>query len=266
MDREAESGDVTLDLSEVSWIPCIYSAPLATAVQRLRNQGVTVDIVSPLDNGVSTYLSTIGFPEGMKEPQSQWKDTYLPLIRLNTPGEESAIDAAGNTLRDLISKLVNSSGDVRVDGIYLPIGELLDNVDQHSRCQHGMATVQYYPKKQRLDLCIVDDGITIPGNFEQYGHEFDTDGEAVRQALTEGLSTKAEMDAQGRRRGTGLRTTAKVICDGLDGELLLSSRQATIHRDTTIDTVQNCSWDGTVIFGSLNVPKDDFNPYRYVAT
>lgn len=203
---------------------------------------------------------------GKEEPK--WsKKTYLPLIRLNTPGEKTASEIAGSTIRNLLNKLVSQAGDVRVDGVYLPIGELLANVEDHSRCQHGFATVQYYPKKERLDMCIVDDGITIPGNYEAYNFEFDTDEEAVRKALTHGLSTKAEMDASGRRRGTGLRTVAKVICEGLDGELLVSSRHGTVQQeDNVVKSVSGCNWDGTVIFGSLNVPPSDFEISKYIVS
>jgi hypothetical protein len=147
----------------------------------------------------------------------------------------------------------------------LPIGELLDNVDQHSRCDYGFATVQYYPKKDRLDFCIVDDGITIPGNYEEYEIDFETDLGAVKQALTKGLSTKTEDDPMGRSRGTGLRTTANIICDGLSGELLVSSRRGTIHKRDGINEIDHCYWDGTVIFGRLNVPKSNFDYTQYIA-
>jgi anti-sigma regulatory factor (Ser/Thr protein kinase) len=189
------SSSIELDMSGVEWVSSIYSTPLATEICRLRDNGVDINITEPADKGVRTYLDTIGFPEGME--RATWSDkTYLPLIQLNRDGA-SAIDAAGDTLRKLIKRLVSGVDDVSVSGIYCPIGELLDNIEDHSQCDHGFATVQYYSTKQRLDLCIVDDGITIPGNFEQHGIDIQSDSQAVRRALTEGLSTKKERDAQG---------------------------------------------------------------------
>lgn len=255
--------EIRLDLSDVSWVSSVYSAPLATAIQGIRTSGVSIEITPPSSSKVASYLQTIGFPEGMKEP-IKGNVTYLPLLRLNTPGEKSALDTANNTLRNLIQKLIGDSIDINIDGISYPIGELLDNVDQHSQCDHGFAMVQYYRKKKRLELCIVDDGISIPGNFEHHGIEFESDTEAVRRAVTEGLSTKAEQDAKGRQRGTGFRTTSKIICRGLKGEFLVSSREGAIQRQTELTEVSRCSWDGTVIFGSLNVPRSDFDLYKYI--
>jgi anti-sigma regulatory factor (Ser/Thr protein kinase) len=251
-------------MSNVEWISSIYSAPLATEICRLRNEGVNINIKMPTDNDVRTYLDTIGFPEGMEKPT--WPNkTYLPLIQLNRDGR-SAIDAAGDTLRKLIKKLVSGVDDVSVSGIYCPIGELLDNIEDHSQCDHGFATVQYYSKKQRLDICIVDDGISIPGSFEQHNIDIQSDTQAVRRALTEGLSTKQERDARGRQRGTGLRTTSNIICEGLDGELIISSRSGTVIMESGTSSTDQFHWDGTVIFASLNVPRRDFNYLNYVAT
>ena len=260
----AKNRNIQLDMSDVEWISSIYSTPLATAICRIRDRGTRVRIRKPSDDGVRMYLDTIDFPEGTEKPS--WPNkTYLPLIQLNRDGR-SAIDAAGSTLRKLIKKLVSGVDDVSVSGIYLPIGELLDNIEDHSQCDHGFATVQYYSRKQRLDICIVDDGISIPGNFEQYGHDFQSDSQAVRKALVEGLSTKPERDAKGRNRGTGLRTTSNIICDGLNGEIILSSRGGTVYRGDSLNSTDEFQWDGTVIFGSLNVPRGDFNYLDYVAT
>ena len=266
LEAAAEAGETALrlDFGDINWIDLVYATPLATAIQRLSAAGVEVDIRYPNDSGVANYVRTIEFPGGVTEPTHANK-TYLPLIRLNTADDPSAVDVAGSTIRRLIKGLLGASGRV-INGIYLPIGEVLDNVDQHSRCDHGFASVQHFPNGNRIDLCIVDDGITIPGNYEHHGIDFDSDADAVRRALTEGLSTKIERDARGRRRGTGLRTTAKTICEGLNGKLLLASRNGTILQDDSITVVDDLYWDGTVIFARLNVPSEEFEYTKYIVS
>lgn len=255
---------VLLDFGDIPWVDPIYATPLATAVQRLRSDGIRVDVDPPRDPNVANYVRTIGFPDGFTEPSRTGK-TYLPLVRLDDRGNASTVDVAGSTIRTLVKQLLDASGSV-INGVYLPIGEILDNVEQHSNCSHGFASVQYYPNDDRIDLCIVDDGISIPGNFERHGIEFESDGDAVRQAIEWGRSTKAERDAKGRRRGTGFRTVIKIVCDGLDGQVLVSSRAGSLYRNRTMARLDGLFWDGTVIFARLRVPSREFDYTEYIVT
>lgn len=78
-------------------------------------------------------------------------------------------------------------------------------------------------------------------------------------ALEEGVSTKS------KDRGYGLRTTADLVCNGLGGDVLLSSRSGLVWKNQSNRWTDNSkNWDGTTFIARLYPPPDDFDIYRYV--
>lgn len=139
-----------------------------------------------------------------------------------------------------------------------PVSEIIDNVSEHSNCDVGFVMVQNYPNKECIDLCISDNGISIPGNYEDYGIDFTADADAVQKAL-QGLSTKGE------GRGYGLRTTSNLVCEGLGGFVLLSSREGTVYRQQDrVSTFSSDLWDGTTFIARLYPPSAGFDLYEYL--
>lgn len=252
---------IKIDLSKVSWVTAAYSTPLATAIRRWRSEGVEIRTISPSDDDTANYLDTIGFPEGQTDPDFN-DNSYLPLIKIDGT-QACPINAAGEVIQRLVSKLL-SDDDIRTNGVALPLTELLDNVSEHSKCEHGLVTLQYYKQKQKLDMCVVDDGISIPGSYDEHKIKYDDDADAVCKALEEGKSTKREFGSESRKRGTGLRTVSNIVCDGLDGKLLVVSGKGGVYKQDKITEICDLIWRGTTIFASMNVPKNDFNFTSYI--
>jgi len=112
------------------------------------------------------------------------------------------------------------------NAIFYLLGELADNIDQHSNFSHVSIIAHYNKNKKEINICIFDDGITIPGAFEARSIFIKNDSDALKQAL-EGKSTKKE-----EGRGTGLRTSKKLVEEGLRGDFFTISRKGFIHKDT----------------------------------
>ena len=109
----------------------------------------------------------------------------------------------------------------------LLVYEMLSNIYDHSEFNRAFVLCQQYPrsKNKTTDICIIDDGISIHGNFEKEGFEFGNDAEAILKGIN-GLSTKRE---EGKYRGTGLNTATQISTLAYDEEILLASRKGACH-------------------------------------
>jgi len=140
--------------------------------------------------------------------------------------------------------------------IFYLLGELADNIDQHSNFSCASIMADYDKNKKEINICIFDDGITIPGAFEAKSILTKDDIDAIKQAL-EGKSTKKE-----EGRGTGLRSSKNLVEKGLNGDFYIISRKGFVHENTSkiIDRKLN----GTLIYIKFKDPQEDLNIYSYI--
>lgn len=259
--RIANSSDSELkvDLSDAEWFVPAFLAPMSVVSQRVLHLSKQ-SILLPGHSGIQAYLDQIGFPLGAVSPTDQY-DNHLPLCQLNTDSEEKAIEIVGNKMSDLISEHIGQEYDVSTTAVQYPMSELIDNVDQHSQCSSGALLIQHYPSKSELDICVADDGITIPGSYENSDIGFEDDEAALMKAVS-GTSTKPN---SGNQRGFGIPSTVEMVCEGLNGEVLLASRGAAIHRrgDEPFSRIEGVQWPGTVFVARMEPPDRSFPWHRY---
>lgn len=265
MVEAAESGhDIHLDLSNARWFTPTFLVPLCVVYNRLNNGSTNVRVTPPSQYDVQTYLGQISFPGGTVEPASTY-DNQIPLCLMNTDIDKGVIEVIGDEISKLLKKQfadVDPSGGI--EWIKFPISEMIDNVDYHSSCDYGAVLVQNYPSKEFLDICIADDGISIPGNFDRFAVEYDDAVDALIKAAKEGKSTRPDA---GHDRGYGLRATISLICDGLEGQIILSSKDATLSRESDSDLeelAQDRRWPGTMFAARLFPPDEDFHYLDYM--
>ena len=187
---------------------------------------------------VSNYISIIterSFLEG---------STYVPIT--NLPKSENQIKDVLNNLRTIYDNGEDYGGANCFN--YL-IGELIDNVYEHSEFSTACVMAQKYINKRFVEISILDDGISIPGCFEKHDADFSDDCIAIASALN-GKSTKDDA------RGFGLGSSVKLYVDGLDGELLLVSRNGALYKNRDTERGYNTGiayqLQGTLI--SIRVP------------
>lgn len=261
--RFSGTDKVVLDLSDADWFTPAFLGPISVIYKRLVDQGAEIDIHLPTHQGIRTYLEQIEFPNGSVDPV-ETHGNHLPLCHINTDANATTIEQIGNKMSDLLSRQFSGLSSDTITWIQYPISELIDNVDYHSRCDHGSLLVQNYPNKPYLDLCVADDGISIPGSYEEFGLEFSDDEDAIKKALIESISTKPD---SGYNRGYGLRTTSNMICDGLHGDVILSSGNATLCRhggESPLSILSSFEWPGTVFIARLSAPTEEFDWTQYI--
>ncbi len=137
--------------------------------------------------------------------------SYIPYSRINGSNADSIASK-------ITSMIGNKLTDESLAVLMYSIDELLTNIVEHSQYKNSFILLQNYPSKHRLEFSLMDDGISIPGNFRNHHIEFENDSESLEKALN-GVSTKEEDGG----RGFGLKSVFKVLTMGMEGEGIIVS-------------------------------------------
>jgi hypothetical protein len=247
---------VELDLSEISWILPCSALLLAEKIKELENKGVKIDYILPKNDKVKKYLLDIGFPLGSKDEGN----TFVPINHFsNNPEDKHQINTETNNLLDKIKKKIpNQFGQ----SILYILGELADNVDQHSNFSFASIMSQYYPRKDYVDIGVLDNGVTIPYLFENNKVIFSKDSEAIRKALWGEVTTK-----EGETRGYGLKS-CRNLAEEMEGEVHVVSRKGILilksGKEPLCKDFLNTSLKGTLLYFRLKTPSKKIDIYKVI--
>lgn len=197
------------------------------------------------------------------------KKRYIPITKFPACNRkdkvrDDIVSAIGNILREQLSIKGNL-----YTGISYLLSEIIDNITEHSYSDYGYIFAQYYKKNQYIDICIVDEGITLLGSYlnNENIKGIDTDLDAIKNASI-GVSTKNRPDAE--NRGYGIITSRKMLVDGLKGQFFLFSGSAFYRyyhdgeqsHESYIGLPLKIKWDGTIVL--LRVPYNDNDNFNYI--
>lgn len=170
------------------------------------------------------------------------------------------------------------------------ISELLNNVSQHSQADRLYSCIQFYPYKGIIDVSFLDDGVSIPGGYENNSFEFENekinpfsfkdDCEAICNSL-KGISTKRgfiEEFKSGRKDlweydtvGHGLNTSFRMITEGLKSNMLIVSRTGICYlknkKAKLIKQEKDNIINGTLVsvrFKKGEINRDEFLEYKEI--
>jgi len=239
--------DNSLDLSCCGWFYPTQLLPLGVFIKE--NKGLKV--ILPKSKSVSMYLSTI------KENQVSEDKSYLPIIQL--PSKEKLV----NESLAKFYKLNNFSRECGGEAAFKYIvGELVDNVYQHSCFRNAFVMAQSDPKKGFIELCFCDDGITIPGSLKKAGMIFGEEEQAIVEAIN-GLSAKND-----KERGYGLWSNLNLVLNGLNGEFLVISGNGAVFINKLGQKLFKLqtpnSFNGTLISIRVKNQSKEVNLYDFV--
>jgi hypothetical protein len=140
------------------------------------------------------------------------------------------------------------------------ISEMLNNIFDHSNFKNAYILAQDYTTLNTIDISIMDDGISIPGNFEKSSFEFENDCDAIFQAI----NGKSSDILKNGMRGTGLNSSINLVTNGNKGSFLVASREGLVFisgKNTIFKEVEKGFLNGTLISFRLNKEKTDIYPY-----
>lgn len=212
--------DLCWDLSNTSFFHPFFLAPLVIYKQRCEKNVICIN--RPIR--ITGYLDLVYFENpllvdagsNMKEVLEPYiSKTYLPVCQFDL--HKSNIDDLQSILQRIIK--TQSGADYRiVTPLSYLLGELIDNMNEHSQGKHGYIFSQYLKKEDCIDLVLADDGITVLGSYVKAQKFLDeingNDAEALRLA-NEGKSTKNLPNAE--NRGYGISSSKEMLSDGLHG-------------------------------------------------
>ena len=266
--KEIEDEDLILDCSSIRFTSPVFIISLMLCLFSSRKK---VSLIN-----VPQYLKTIHFYEGLKPDiidteefrrllKKYCNKSYIPVISFPASvGRTADKDSILSAVENLLCRQLKLENNV-LNGLKYMLGEMVDNITEHSDSERGYIFAQSYPTKEYVDLCIADEGITLKGSFKKAGIEVYEDIEAM-QAANKGVSSKNLPNAE--NRGYGIYTTKNMLITGLQGQYMMMSGQALYLKDRNMDNVyklpNGIRWNGTVIALRLPYKNKDFSYIEYV--
>lgn len=236
-----------IDLSSVKFSQPIITLSLASLISEEK-----LEFTKPSDNKCLSYLKYFNFPDGLTEFK-KLSSGYIPIYKFTvTKKDEKSLVDKSEIIENIIKICTHKIGSPQgaINALSLAVDEIIDNIEEHSGAKYAWINAQYYPTKGYLDMCILDRGVTILGNYEKHGISINDDSEALKKAL-EGLSTQPETI-----RGSGLRTFTRLIRGGFGGEMVIISGKAIASADkkkTPLVQKLSIDWQGTIV--AIRIPK-----------
>lgn len=253
--KEASVSNLS-DLRDIDWIYPTTLLPLGSFLIASRKE-----YRAPQDQNVADYISIMLRTE---PGRADGRRSYVPLVWLPS----MSID--GDKVLGSIYKLHDHGKLYGGENAFkYLIGELVDNVYQHSGFSNAFVMAQRYDKKGFVEVAIIDDGITIGGSLRKAGFRTEDDVEAIARVLKEGISAKGA-----DTRGYGLRSNASIFTAGLKGEMLIVSGGGATEigpsepgrgvRQNNYRLEEDfCSLNGTLVSVRIPFPSEEIDLYDY---
>lgn len=251
---------LNFDLNKLAFACPLLILPICAYINTTKSKYTIHDA-----HKIKSYLNIIDFPDGVTSVSSfresiQKEKSYIPISIL---AREKATER--ERLESLFSEMVYKTLDAPgfegiKNAIYYPISELITNIFEHSKQDQGFIFGQFYPKKDWLDICIVDRGRGLRAAYEQEKNLKLSDEKSIEEVMR-GNSTKSDNE-----RGYGVRTSKQVVCAGLGGEFTLISGSSAllVSKDKErLISLPNFHWQGVIIAYKIPRPKRavDISPY-----
>jgi len=236
---------VTLDLSQSHFLSPLLICGAAALVKEQQERGIPSEAF-PIcnDPNLRNYLELVRFPQGYSQTDASYDTkrllvtlrgrTYVPLISFPvTTAPDKDREELIQAMEDLMVRQCGLSGQMLMALKYL-ISELVGNISYHAGHGTGYLFAQYAPNGRYLDIAIADTGQGLIGSYRNSTrHEMPgSDAEALRFAL-EGRSTKD----QAVSRGYGIRTSRRMLVEGLGGSFFFWSGDAMLLNNPTRDSI-----------------------------
>lgn len=265
-----EKFDYIFDLSNTTFIYPLIITSLAALKQSFEGRNCNVEIINPHADS-SLYLNYTHFKKPLdclntqdwqKELDQYKSKSYLPICLIPTGNSNASVrEGLHSIYTEIMQVQLKLPINIKI-AITFIISEFIDNVDQHSNAPFGYIMVQHYRTKGFLQLCIIDRGDGILKTYTRNGFSnIKTHTKSLEEAL-KGLSTKTNE----KERGYGIRTSRKMLVQGLGGEFFLMTGNAlfvyTNEFEQIIELDVKQAWNGTIL--AINIPMVAPQGFNYV--
>lgn len=166
--------EVTMDLSDVTFVTPLDLVALASMLQSAIAQGRRVRVIPPVDGTVLAYLRDMGFLErfhpdepGNAQDSEQFAGPRLPLMRVEQP------DEFDDRWPELEPRIRSELSQEVCLPLFQILSELIDNAATHGRSEAGaFLAAQYYTgatsaMPEGLWVAVSDSGIGLPAHLRK---------------------------------------------------------------------------------------------------
>ena len=153
-----------------------------------------------------------------------------------------------------------------INGLRYVIGEIIDNVTQHSKSNKGYIYPYINHDEGFIEVSIADCGIGLLGSYNANNDkDICSDIEAI-QAANRGISTKNLPNAE--NRGFGIVTSKRMIIEGLKGAYIMMSGNALSLKGSSVtqflQLAPKMRFDGTIVIFRMPLMANGFNYINYI--
>lgn len=248
------SSKIIIDFAKCSFIEPYHIAPLACIIHEYLKEDFRIEITG-LNKSLQKYFSQSGF---MDFCNGQYLETEFPAPLDKTTLPLWRISEGAHNLYPSFAENYYESHNFKgkdLQPLYSALGEMMNNIFDHSKCLiPGYTVTQFHPKRRQLYTCVCDLGCTIPyaiNNFlNQSGKLTVSAPEAILKAMELGFSTLS----QPHNRGFGLHTIGAIV-DSLKGTFILASGSAAYKKSYDNDAEifhLTDNFPGTMVVIALN--------------
>lgn len=170
-------------------------------------------------------------------------------------------DEIENYLSEFSDELIEMlPKNIDIQSIDFLLYELLINIYKHSKFENAYIQLDT-SQDNSIDICIIDDGIGIPGSFKEALIDFESDSDVIYEAIN-GKTTDKE---KYKLRGRGLNSSVRITTLGFGGEMLIASEHGIciINKKGAIRYSTENRITGTFIIVRIQNKKVD-NIYEYL--
>lgn len=237
-------GPVALDFSRLSFVDAAGAVTLANAVDYLRSLGFSPLPRLPLPGTPAiTYLRDWRFFKFLEDPHATdltpGRNSIFPLSRVS---HTNTFDLLKNRFTPWLgNRLSISTGSL--EQLRVCLGELFNNIEDHSGVSTGFFFAQHVPDFHRVRIALADFGVGIPAKVRSKLPKLD-DGAALAKAFEEGFSTKSTP----RNRGAGLDWLKRYAIETNGGSVSVASHFGRLRAKPHAGNVKFVPTVGRVFF------------------
>ncbi len=169
--RSAEEEVIIVNFSNADFIRNHFLSILGMALRVVQNRGIAVEVIKPKSTRVLTSMKKINFLSAFCDEDNN-VDTYKTMVKYtNIPLKANSLilqEFHSYFITQFMGKVANLSPKLQKK-ILQKIFELFSNVFRHSDSALGLfCSGQFYPKQNKFNFTIVDNGVTIKRNVNRY--------------------------------------------------------------------------------------------------
>lgn len=272
-----DSENLRITFEHLEFIEPAGALLFLTTMDKIRKLNIPYEIepINHLKKSAISYGETMGIFQqlGISDaPSHNSGATYIAPTKIEIHEIFRGLDDVGGTIESyyeiiserIVSKvlgLVDSELDEDVKDLFIfVVREMIRNIFDHSQSSHYYYASQSYRTSNFVEVVIADVGVgllaTIPFDVEERWFGKDTDEEAIRKALTPGLSAlsnHAYAPEDYKNSGYGLALVKRIIqCTGGLFSIASGTKSITFASE---EIINNCDVNGTVVRMRLQLDK-----------